>query len=60
MHCQYYCWQVQMFQSYQSKQINPDKKKIAINDNNEKKFQSYQSKQINPDPILLFLNILLL
>ena len=38
-----------MFQSYQSKQINPDGDKLPKLINLFFKFQSYQSKQINPD-----------
>ena len=37
------------FQSYQSKQINPDADEKAENAVLKQKFQSYQSKQINPD-----------
>ena len=38
-----------MFQSYQSKQINPDQSRRIHDSNMEEMFQSYQSKQINPD-----------
>jgi len=38
------------FQSYQSKQINPDSQYLRRNNGLRcNKFQSYQSKQINPD-----------
>ena len=40
-----------MFQSYQSKQINPDKVKLGVQFKEKATFQSYQSKQINPDLI---------
>ena len=41
-----------MFQSYQSKQINPDEGNInLLHKLQDEKFQSYQSKQINPDII---------
>ena len=38
-----------VFQSYQSKQINPDPVLDALRDKKLGKFQSYQSRQINPD-----------
>ena len=38
-----------MFQSYQSKQINPDMFGLDIQGIETELFQSYQSKQINPD-----------
>ena len=41
-----------MFQSYQSKQINPDSKKLQNQVLSAKGFQSYQSKQINPDKMM--------
>ena len=37
------------FQSYQSKQINPDEMMWVLNGLKRLSFQSYQSKQINPD-----------
>ena len=37
------------FQSYQSKQINPDMSIATTVLDAAEKFQSYQSKQINPD-----------
>ena len=37
------------FQSYQSKQINPDSITMAFVETDLDLFQSYQSKQINPD-----------
>ena len=37
------------FQSYQSKQINPDPVLDALRDKKLGKFQSYQSRQSNPD-----------
>ena len=42
------------FQSYQSKQINPDEFKQETYDRLLEVFQSYQSKQINPDPVTIF------
>ena len=41
------------FQSYQSKQINPDLRKSSRGMSLRMKFQSYQSKQINPDIVYL-------
>ena len=41
------------FQSYQSKQINPDPVLDALRDKKLGKFQSYQSRQINPDKDIL-------
>ena len=38
-----------MFQSYQSKQINPDARNVLLKLAKRMSFQSYQSKQINPD-----------
>ena len=38
------------FQSYQSKQINPDLYLDKPYLDYDSKFQSYQSKQIKPDP----------
>ena len=38
-----------MFQSYQSKQINPDLWIATLLEKDFPRFQSYQSKQINPD-----------
>ena len=38
-----------MFQSYQSKQINPDMGELIKAIAEFISFQSYQSKQINPD-----------
>ena len=39
------------FQSYQSKQINPDRLRILSISAPNRGFQSYQSKQINPDTV---------
>ena len=38
-----------LFQSYQSKQINPDLTSFDVKVWDGVRFQSYQSKQINPD-----------
>ena len=45
------------FQSYQSKQINPDLKGVQTMKTKTLKFQSYQSKQINPDMDLRLRNL---
>ena len=41
------------FQSYQIRQINPDKEYIMDLTDWMKKFQSYQFRQINPDVVKL-------
>ena len=41
--------QKKVFQSYQSKQINPDRVNQIQKAMDQQEFQSYQSKQINPD-----------
>ena len=51
---------LQSFQSYQSKQINPDCSKGETAKSILMRFQSYQSKQINPDNFLRNLNTIVL